>query len=125
MEISTQRAVDVKEAFITALSGGGVSDGAPSKEIRQKLGIDEETKTAVADAGEALKRRYTPLIREQVREILRECHGLVQGPNAADSEKVRETMRAALAGYVAKKRSLRSAVLSGSTDLDKLRQDLA
>ena len=70
VEIDPKRAVAVKEAFIQALTNEGVS---PEKiaQIRERLGIAADTKTTLDGASAALKRRFTPLTREQVRDILR------------------------------------------------------
>ncbi len=40
-------------------------------QIRERLGIASDTKTTLDGASAALKRRFTPLTREQVRDILR------------------------------------------------------
>ena len=88
-EIGAQRAVAVKEAFIKALSGGGVLPENIAM-IREKLGIAADTNTTVAEAGAALKRRYAPLTREQVRDILRHDSGLALLPDVADSKGVRD-----------------------------------
>ena len=70
VEIDPKRAVAVKEAFIQALTNEGVS---PEKiaQIRERLGIAADTKTTLDGASASLKRRFTPLTREQVRDILR------------------------------------------------------
>ena len=65
--IDPKRAVAVKEAFLKALAGGGVS-AQNLANIRAKLGLAPETRTTVAGVGEALQRRFTPLTREQVRD---------------------------------------------------------
>ena len=84
VEIDAKRAVAVKEAFIQALTNEGVS---PEKiaQIRERLGIASDTKTTLDDASAALKRRFTPLTREQVRDILRHdvSDALNTGFNAA------------------------------------------
>ena len=87
--IDPKRAVAVKEAFLKALAGGGVSEQNLAN-IRAKLGLAPETRTTVAGVGEALQRRFTPLTREQVRDILRNDSGLGLLPGAADSKKVRD-----------------------------------
>ena len=87
--IDPKRAVAVKEAFLKALAGGGVSEQNLAN-IRAKLGLAPETRTTVAGVGEALQRRFTPLSREQVRDILRNDSGLGLLPGAADSKKVRD-----------------------------------
>ena len=91
--IDPKRAVAVKEAFVKALADGGVSADKIAA-IRAKLGIAAETKTTVEGAGEALRRRYAPLSREQVRDILRHDSGLAALPEAADSRKIREARAA-------------------------------
>lgn len=91
--IDPKRAVAVKEAFVKALADGGVSADKIAA-IRAKLGIAAETKTTVKGAGEALRRRYAPLSREQVRDILRHDSGLAALPEAADSKKIREARAA-------------------------------
>ncbi|MBQ9727240.1 MAG: hypothetical protein IJV65_07030, partial [Kiritimatiellae bacterium] len=91
--IDPKRAVAVKEAFVKALADGGVSADKIAA-IRAKLGIAAETKTTVEGAGDALRRRYAPLSREQVRDILRHDSGLAALPEAADSRKIREARAA-------------------------------
>ena len=86
--IDPKRAVAVKEAFLKALAGGGVSEQNLAN-IRAKLGLAPETRTTLGNVGEALQRRFTPLTREQVRDILRNDSGLGLLPGAADSKKVR------------------------------------
>ena len=97
--IDPKRAVEVKEAFIKALAAGGVTQDRLAA-IRAKLGIAVETKTSVDGAGDALRRRYTPLSREQVRDILLHDSGLAALPAAADSKKIRNA-RAAVADQIA------------------------
>lgn len=97
--IDPNRAVAVKEAFVKALAAGGVSKDNLAA-IRAKLGIAAETKTTVKDVGEALRRRFAPLSREQVREILRHDSGLAALPVAADSKKIRDA-RAAVDAQIA------------------------
>ncbi|MBR3085877.1 MAG: hypothetical protein IKH04_05670, partial [Kiritimatiellae bacterium] len=97
--IDPKRAVEVKEAFVKALADGGVSADKIAA-IRAKLGIAAETKTTVKGAGEALRRRYAPLSREQVRDILRHDSGLAAPPEAADSRKIRDA-RAAVDAQIA------------------------
>ena len=84
VEIDAKRAVAVKEAFIQALTNEGVS---PEKiaQIRERLGIASDTKTTLDGASAVLKRRFTPLTREQVRDILRHdvTDALNTGFNAA------------------------------------------
>ena len=87
--IDPKRAVAVKEAFLKALAGGGVSEQNLAN-IRAKLGLAPETRTTLGNVGEALQRRFTPLTREQVRDILRNDSGLGLLPGAADSKKVRD-----------------------------------
>ena len=87
--IDPKRAVAVKEAFLKALAGGGVSEQNLAN-IRAKLGLAPETRTTLGNVGEALQRRFTPLSREQVRDILRNDSGLGLLPGAADSKKVRD-----------------------------------
>ena len=89
VEIDPRRAVAVKEAFVKALADGGVSPENIAN-IRRKLGIAAETKTTVVEAGAALQKRFAPLTREQVRDILRHDSGLALLPEAADSRKVRD-----------------------------------
>ena len=104
VEIDPKRAVAVKEAFIQALTNEGVS---PEKiaQIRERLGIAADTKTTLDGASAALKRRFTPLTRQQVRDILRHDvsdalntgfnAGVGRNPGAAVAEArgVRETRR--------------------------------
>ena len=85
VEIDPKRAVAIKETFIQALATGGVSPENIAN-IRAKLGIAAETKASVADASAALQKRFTPLTREQVREILRHDSGLALLPDAVDSK---------------------------------------
>ena len=69
--LSPERVLEVKEAFLNALSKGGVR---PDKlaEIRDNLGLPEDISAALdIDARHAmLDRRFTPLTRQQVRNIL-------------------------------------------------------
>ena len=73
VELSPERILEVKEAFLNALQKGGVSDEA-IKEIRDRLGLSPELDVSV-DATQRLgiiKARFTPLTRAQVRSILDE-----------------------------------------------------
>ena len=84
VEIDPKRAVAVKEAFIQALTNEGVSLEKIAQ-IRERLGIAADTKTTLEEASAALKRRFTPLTRQQVRDILRHdvADALNTGFNAA------------------------------------------
>ena len=69
--LSPERVLEVKEAFLNALSKGGVR---PDKlaEIRDNLGLPEDISASLdMDARHAMmERRFTPLTRQQVRNIL-------------------------------------------------------
>ncbi|MBQ6102334.1 MAG: hypothetical protein IJL06_01540, partial [Kiritimatiellae bacterium] len=126
--IDPKRAVAVKEAFVKALADGGVSADKIAA-IRAKLGIAAETKTTVEGAGDALRRRYAPLSREQVRDILRHDSGLAALPEAADSKKIREAraaVNAQLASLVRKSPPHEQlfALLAGRSCMDSARAAL-
>ena len=73
VELSPERILEVKEAFLNALQKGGVSEEAIN-EIRDRLGLSPELDVS-ADATQRLgiiKARFTPLTRAQVRSILDE-----------------------------------------------------
>ena len=79
VELSPERILEVKEAFLNALQKGGVSDAA-MREIRDRLGLSPELDVS-ADATQRLgiiKARFSPLTRAQVRSILDEYSGLAQ-----------------------------------------------
>ena len=70
VELSPERVLEVKNAFLNALQKGGVSADA-MKEIRWQLGLSAELDVSSNGKDSAdLKVRYTPLTRAQVREIL-------------------------------------------------------
>ena len=71
--LSAARILEVKEAFVSALRRGGVSD-ADIAAIRARLGIPAEMKaTSKVDAQEdILRKRFVPLSRNDVRAILDE-----------------------------------------------------
>ncbi len=73
VELSPERILEVKEAFLNALQKGGVSEEAIN-EIRDRLGLSPELDVS-ADATQRLgiiKARFSPLTRAQVRSILDE-----------------------------------------------------
>ncbi len=71
--LSAERILEVKESFVSALRRGGVSD-ADIAAIRTRLGIPAEMKaTSTREAQEdILRKRFVPLSRNAVREILDE-----------------------------------------------------
>jgi len=73
VELSPERVLEVKEAFLNALQKGGV--GAESlNAIRDRLGLPAETGdlSSKAERDDFIKKRFTPLTRAQVRSILDE-----------------------------------------------------
>ena len=73
MELSPERVLEVKEAFLNALQKGG--GGAESlNAIRDRLGLPAETGdlSSKAERDDFIKKRFTPLTRAQVRSILDE-----------------------------------------------------
>ena len=73
VELSPERILEVKEAFLNALQKGGVSAEA-MKEIRDRLGLSSELEIP-KDGNQRLgiiKARFSPLTRAQVRSILDE-----------------------------------------------------
>ena len=71
--LSAERILEVKEAFVSALRRGGVSD-ADIAAIRNRLGIPAEMKaTSTVEAQkDILRKRFVPLSRNDVRAILDE-----------------------------------------------------
>ena len=69
--LSSERILEVKEAFIQALRGGGV-DEASINEVRAKLGIPVETKltTDRHEMKDMMEARFRPLTRQYVRVLL-------------------------------------------------------
>ena len=69
--LSSERILEVKEAFIQALRGGGV-DEASINEVRAKLGIPTEVKltTDKNEMKEMMAARIRPLTRQYVRVLL-------------------------------------------------------
>jgi len=97
VELSPERILEVKEAFLNALQKGGVSAEA-MKEIRDRLGLSSELEIP-KDGNQRLgiiKARFSPLTRAQVRSILDEYAnsglGFTQESRAAVS---RNDLRAA------------------------------
>ena len=73
VELSPERILEVKEAFLNALQKGGVSAEAMN-EIRDRLGLSSELEIP-EDGNQRLgiiKARFAPLTRAQVRSILDE-----------------------------------------------------
>ena len=71
VQLSSQRVLEVKEAFLEALAQGGVSS-ANLVAIRQRLGLPADLaatddRDQLADLNE---KRFTPLSRTEVRSIL-------------------------------------------------------
>ncbi len=71
VELSPERILEVKEAFLNALRKGGVNP-AKLAEIRERLGIPSDLAASlnVDERHEMMKRRFTPLTRQAVRDIL-------------------------------------------------------
>ena len=69
--LSSERILEVKEAFIQALRGGGV-DEASINEVRAKLGIPTEVKltTDKREMRDMMAARIRPLTRQYVRVLL-------------------------------------------------------
>ncbi len=69
--LSSERILEVKEAFIQALRGGGI-DEASINEVRAKLGIPTEVKltTDKREMREMMAARIRPLTRQYVRVLL-------------------------------------------------------
>ena len=69
--LSPERILEVKEAFIQALRGGGI-DEASINEVRAKLGIPVETKltTDRHEMKDMMEARFRPLTRQYVRVLL-------------------------------------------------------
>ena len=92
--ITTEHILKVKEAFIAALRKGGVHP-EDLRQIRERLGIPEElTMTGSQEALDTIsKRRFTPLSRAEVRDILNQYAnggiGLTDESQAAVSYKER------------------------------------
>ncbi|MCR4575384.1 MAG: hypothetical protein K5787_16615 [Lentisphaeria bacterium] len=92
--ITTENILKVKEAFIAALRKGGVHP-EDLRQIRERLGIPEElTMTGSQEALDTIsKRRFTPLSRAEVRDILNQYAnggiGLTDESQAAVSYKER------------------------------------
>ena len=93
-QITTKHILEVKEAFIGALRKGGVHQ-EDLRTIRERLGIPEElTMNTSQEALETInKRRFTPLSRAEVRDILNQYanggSGLTDESQAAVSYKER------------------------------------
>ncbi len=68
--LSPERILEVKELFVNALRAGGVSP-AKLAEIRERLGIPSDLAASLNkdERHEMMKRRFTPLTRQAVREI--------------------------------------------------------
>ena len=84
VELSPERILEVKEAFLNALQKGGVSAEA-MKEIRDRLGLSSELEIP-KDGNQRLgiiKARFSPLTRAQVRSILDEYANQGRGFTAA------------------------------------------
>ena len=94
--LSPERILEVKEAFISALRRGGVSD-ADIATIRTRLGIPAEMKaTSDKNAQEdILRKRFVPLSRSAVREILDEYANNGRGFGAGRVDLTWEELHAA------------------------------
>ena len=68
-EIDCERVVKMKETFVSLLEKENDVSPKVIEAIRRQLGIADE-KVSIWDAGAALHRRFAPLTRQQVREIL-------------------------------------------------------
>ena len=101
VELSPERILEVKEAFLNALQKGGVS-AESMNEIRDMLGLSPELDVS-ADAKQRvgiIKARFSPLTRAQVRSILDEYansgRGFTQESQAAVSRNdLREAVKTA------------------------------
>ena len=71
VELSPERILEVKEAFLNALQKGGVKAESLNA-IRNQLGLPAEVQefSTKAERDDFLKARFTPLTRAQVRTIL-------------------------------------------------------
>ncbi len=69
--LSAEEVISVKESFLDALARGGVEDGKLA-EIRAKLGLPAEMSASddLAAQANVMERRFKPLTRAEVREIL-------------------------------------------------------
>ena len=69
--LSAEEVISVKESFLDALARGGVKDGKLA-EIRAKLGLPAEMSASddLAAQANVMERRFKPLTRAEVREIL-------------------------------------------------------
>ncbi len=88
-QLSPERVLEVKEAFIAALARGGVS-AENLREIRARLGIPEEMSadSSVATLKGILKERFKPLSRAEVRSILDQYARAGRGFTAASRQAV-------------------------------------
>ena len=89
VELSPERVLEVKEAFLNALQKGGV--GAESlNAIRDRLGLPAETGdlSSKAERDDFIKKRFTPLTRAQVRSILDEFANEGRGFTAASRAEI-------------------------------------
>ena len=84
VELSPERILEVKEAFLNALQKGGVKAESLNA-IRKQLGLPAEVRefSTKAERDDFLKARFTPLTRAQVRSILDEYANQGRGFTAA------------------------------------------
>ena len=92
VQLSPQRVLEVKEAFLSALAKGGVKD-EDLQEIRDRLGLPSKLDAFYAKEkrDDLLKIRFAPLTRAQVRSLLDEYadggRGFTQESIAAVSQR--------------------------------------
>ena len=71
VQLSPERVLEVKEAFIAALRDEAVLGREELNKIRKKLGISgADAAVDASKVGKLVKKRFTPLTRAQVRSIL-------------------------------------------------------
>ncbi|MBQ9274216.1 MAG: hypothetical protein IJ228_05320 [Succinivibrio sp.] len=104
---SEEKVLRIKEAFISALQRGGVTEEKIA-EIRARLGIPSEFKLG-ADGLKTLEQRIKPLTRDEVRQILdtyaKGGRGYVKGSNEVSHYEAQQAFRAgSLSGKAAAKR---------------------
>ena len=85
--LSAEEVISVKESFLDALARGGVKDGKLA-EIRAKLGLPAEMSASddLAAQANVMERRFKPLTRAEVREILDEYANGGRGFGKAQEE---------------------------------------
>ncbi len=108
VQLAPERVLEVKEAFIAALKAAGMEEGSGAlAEIRKELGIPVGLDAAAAapnvSVDALVKKRFTPLSREQVRTLLDTYanggSGFTKQSRGAVTDEEREaSRRTALAG---------------------------